>query len=273
MKGIILAGGSGSRLYPITRSISKQMAPIAGLPMIFYPLNVLLTAGIKDILIIATPEHIGEFINLVEPILRFMGVRVYFSVQAEPGGLPEAFIIGEGFIGDDDVTLILGDNIFEDTDTITKAIGQFVSGEQIFTKVVDNPEDFGVVIELGGMITDIVEKPETGSSNLAIPGVYVCDCDVVDIAKKLSPSERGEIEIVDVHRTYLRRSQLYSTSLYTDSVWIDTGTHASYEKATATVRQHRLVENFHPGLLDAIAHGAPCSKEEFLNRLFYERES
>ncbi len=270
MKGIILAGGNGTRLYPLTESISKQMLPVAGLQMIFYPLNVLLTAGIKDILIIVAPGHIGQFMLLLEPILRPLDVTLTVSIQRHPRGLPEAFTIGRGFIGDDDVTLILGDNIFGDTEAIANAIRYFDGGEHIFTKIVDNPEDFGVVIKRGDIITDIVEKPTRHVSNLAVPGVYICDANVVKIAENLKPSERGELEIVDTHRTYLRRGQLHSTPLDNDSVWIDTGTHKSYEQATAIVRKNELVENFYPILLDAIAGGAPCSKKEFFNRIFYD---
>lgn len=254
MKGIILAGGNATRLYPLTAQIPKAMLPIYKAPMIFYPLNILLKAGIRDILIIVSPAHSGKFVNLLEPMLRRFGVRILSTVQEIPAGLPEAFTLGEGFIGDDNATLILGDNIFEDTETIANAIKNFDSGGHVFAKEVDDPERFGVAtVDESGKVLNIVEKPENPESNLAVTGAYIYDSRVVDEAKKLKPSDRGELEIVDLHKFFLEKGELTLSKLQGE--WLDAGTEDSLLEAQILAKEKKLYENFDPVLKKAIEEG------------------
>ena len=254
MKGIILAGGNATRLYPCTAQTSKQMLPIYRAPMIFYPLNVLIEAGIKDILIIVSPAHSGKFVNLLEPMFRRFGIRIYSTVQEKPGGLPQAFTLGEGFIGDDNVTLILGDNIFEDTKTIADAIKNFESGGHVFAKEVDDPDRFGVAtINELGVVTNIVEKPKSPESNLAVTGAYIYDSRVLEEAKKLKPSKRGELEIVDLHNFFLKKGELKLSKLAGE--WLDAGTPNAYLDACNLARDKKLYEKFNPKVLEAIEEG------------------
>ncbi|MFC1645085.1 sugar phosphate nucleotidyltransferase [Patescibacteria group bacterium] len=254
MKGIILAGGNATRLYPNTAEVSKQLLPVYKAPMVFYPLNILIKAGIEDILIIVSPKHSGRFLNLLEPMFRDYGIRILSTVQEVPSGLPEAFKLGEGFIGDDDVCLILGDNIFEDSDTIVDAIKNFESGGHVFAKEVSDPERFGVAtVNDEGVVTNIEEKPENPESNLAITGAYIYDNRVVKNSKSLNPSERGELEIVDLHNYYLNKGELKMGIV--DGAWIDAGTEDSYLDVCMLARERDLYSKFDQRIKDAIESG------------------
>lgn len=260
MKGIILAGGNATRLYPNTAQISKQLLPVYKAPMIFYPLNILIKAGIRDILVIVSPAHSGRFLNLLEPMFRDFGVRILSTVQEIPSGLPEAFTLGEGFIGDDNVTLILGDNIFEDVDTISDAIKDFESGGHVFAKEVPDPERFGVVsFDESGTVKSIIEKPENPESNFAVTGAYIYDNRVVEKAKNLKPSKRGEIEIVDLHNFYLDQGELRVSTV--NGAWVDAGTEDSYLDVCLLAREKGLYEKFDPIIQDAIEKGRERFKE------------
>jgi glucose-1-phosphate thymidylyltransferase len=220
MKGIILSGGSGTRLRPLTKITSKQLLPIYNRPMIFYPLNTLIMAGIKDILIIVGPERAGDYLNLLGSGKEF-GVKFTYEIQDQPRGLAEAFIIGESFLDGENVTLILGDNIFEDD--FTEAITSFEKGGRIFAKEVPDPERFGVVeFDTNMKAVSIEEKPKHPKSHFALPGLYIYDNRVVQFAKEVQPSERGELEIVDLHRRYLELGELDVRTF--SGEWIDAGT-------------------------------------------------
>ncbi len=259
MKGIILAGGTGSRLWPLTDQISKQMLPVGRVPMIFHPLNILVCAGIKDILIITSPQHSGSFVNMLEPLLRPYGISIFSSVQQIPAGLPEAFTIGASFIDDDDVTMILGDNIFEDTETIVTAIRNFSGGGSIFAKKVPDPERFGVAtVDAHGTVVDIVEKPTSPTSNYAITGAYIYDNQVIDVARNLTPSDRDEYEIVDVHKYYLEKGNLKMHKL--GGEWLDAGTIDSWHQANTLAIEKGFVEKFDPILLEALDNGFTRNK-------------
>ncbi|MDF2379315.1 MAG: sugar phosphate nucleotidyltransferase [Candidatus Gracilibacteria bacterium] len=236
MKGIILAGGTGSRLFPITKVTSKQLLPIYNKPMIYYPLETLLKAGITDILIIVAPEHAGDFVNLLGSGKDF-GARFFYEVQDKPEGLAQAFMLGEGFIEDDHVTMILGDNIFEDD--FSEAIQTFESGARIFAKQVEDPHRFGVVHFSEDMVAEkIEEKPEHPESDYAVTGLYIYDSSVVEKAKALKPSARGEYEITDLNRLYLDDGTLDVAMV--EGAWLDTGTFESMYEATEFVRSREL---------------------------------
>lgn len=227
MKGIILSGGSGTRLRPLTKITSKQLLPVYNRPMIYYPLNTLLKAGIKEILIIVAPERAGDYLNLLGSGKEF-GVKFTYEIQDEPKGLAEAFIIGENFIDDDNVTMVLGDNIFEDN--FSKDIKNFESGAKIFAKNVPDPERFGVVkFDANYRAEKIVEKPKEYLSDYAIVGLYIYDSRVIEVAKQLKPSARGEIEITDLHNWYLDRQELQVGMV--EGEWLDAGTFESLLKA------------------------------------------
>lgn len=266
MKGIILAGGTGSRLWPLTDQVSKQMLPVGQVPMIFYSLNILIKAGIKDILIVASPQHGGAFLNMLEPLLRPYGISISLSIQIMPAGLPEAFTIGASFIGQDNVTMILGDNIFEDTELIADAIKNFSTGSMVFVKEVEDPERFGVATIRDGVIIDITEKPQNPKSNLAITGVYVCDSSVVDIAHSLKKSERGEFEIVEIHKRYLKQQRLSFRQLQGE--WFDAGTIHSYHQANIIALQKEFFEKFDPILIETIKKGYERNKTFLKAQLF-----
>ncbi len=227
MRGIILSGGSGTRLRPLTKITSKQLLPIYNKPMIYYPLNTLIKAGIKEILIIVSPERAGDYLNLLGSGKDF-GVKFTYEIQDKPEGLAQAFLIGEKFIDKDSVTMILGDNIFEDD--FSEEIKNFKSGAKVFAKEVIDPERFGVVkFDGNNKAEQLVEKPQEYLSNYAVTGLYVCDYRVVSIAKNLKPSGRGELEIIDVLNKYLETGELEVAMV--SGEWLDAGTFDSLLRA------------------------------------------
>lgn len=236
MKGIILAGGKGTRLRPLTRVTSKQLLPIYNKPMIYYPLETLLQAGIEDILIIVAPAHAGDFLKLLGSGKEF-NCDFTYEIQEKPEGLAQAFIIGEDFIGDDDVTLILGDNLFEDD--FSQPIQSFKSGGRVFAKKVPDPQRFGVVeFDQNQQAVSIAEKPQHPKSDCAITGLYIYDSSVVDKAKSLKPSARGELEITDLNNLYLNEETL--DVAFVEGKWLDTGTFESLHEAIVFARDREL---------------------------------
>jgi glucose-1-phosphate thymidylyltransferase len=233
-KGIILAGGSGTRLYPLTYSLSKQLIPVYDKPMIYYPLSVLMLAGIQDILIITTPHDQHSFINLLGSGNQ-LGLNITYEVQPSPDGLAQAFIIGEKFIGDDNVCLVLGDNIFygHGMDKLLENAIQKEKGATVFGYYVKDPERYGVIdFDKNGNAIDLEEKPEKPKSNYAVIGLYFYDNDVIEIAKNIKPSHRGELEIIDVNKVYLERGNLNVELMGRGYAWLDTGTHESLLQAS-----------------------------------------
>jgi glucose-1-phosphate thymidylyltransferase len=255
MKGIILAGGSGTRLYPLTRAASKQLMPIYDKPMIYYPLSTLMLAGIKDILIISTPEDTPRFEELLGDGSE-LGIRLQYAVQPSPDGLAQAFIIGADFIGDDNVALILGDNIYHGpgmSKLLQKAAAK-ATGATVFGYHVNDPERFGVVEFDDNMnAISIEEKPEVPKSNYAVTGLYFYDNDVVEIAKNIKPSPRGELEITDVNKAYLERGDLSVELMGRGFAWLDTGTHASLLEAAQYIETVQRMQNVMVANLEEIA--------------------
>ncbi len=250
MKGIVLAGGTATRLFPLTATTSKQLLPVYDRQMVFYPLNVLVKAGIKDILVIVAPEHSGQFLNLLGSIFKNHGIHLYFEVQKVPRGLADAFIQGESFIDDGNVAMILGDNIFEDD--LTSHIKNFSSGGVIFAKQVPDPERFGVVdFDAQGKALSIEEKPEKPKSNFCVTGAYIYDNRVVEIAKNLEPSIRGEIEITSINQKYLEMGELKVNTITGE--WLDAGTYDSLLAAGNIVRDKEIYKNFDPLIDQAIS--------------------
>jgi len=249
MKGIILAGGTATRLFPLTATTSKQLLPIYDRQMIFYPLNILVKAGIKDILVIIAPEHSGDFLNLLGSIFEKNDIRLEFKVQKTPRGLADAFLVGENFIGGDNVTMILGDNIFEDD--FSADIKNFKSGAKVFAVKVPDPERSGVVVFDKSMkAVKIVEKPKEWISDYIIPGLYIYDRRVVAAAKQVKPSGRGELEITDLHNWYLKKGEL-AVGLVKGR-WLDAGTFDSLLAAGIFVKESKLFEKFDPIINRAI---------------------
>ncbi len=233
MKGIILAGGSGTRLRPLTKVTSKQLLPIYNKPMIYFPLETLITAGIRDILIIVAPDHAGDFLKLLGSGSEF-GCKFTYEIQDSPAGLAQAFIIGENFVGDDNVTLILGDNIYEDN--FSEHITSFKTGGRVFAKEVSDPERFGVVaFDENKKAISIEEKPKEPKSNYAVTGLYIYDNSVIQKAKNLKPSARGELEITDLNNLFLEDGSL--DVAFVKGKWLDTGTFESLFEAITFVRE------------------------------------
>lgn len=256
MKGIILAGGSGTRLYPITLAISKQLMPIYDKPMIYYPLTTLINAGVRDILIISTPQDLPRFEQLLGSGER-IGCNFTYKVQDKPRGLADAYIVGADFIGNDSVAMVLGDNIFYGTD-FDKKVAQAaknLTGGIIFGQQVADPERYGIVeFDKTGKVLSIEEKPAKPKSNYAIPGLYFFDNDVVEIAKNVQPSARGEIEITEIHNAYLKRGTLKVQLLDRGTAWLDTGTFASMNQASQFVQVIEERQDLKIGCIEEAAY-------------------
>jgi glucose-1-phosphate thymidylyltransferase len=236
MKGIILAGGAGSRLYPLTRVASKQLQPVYDKPMVYYPLTTLIEGGIRELCVISTPQDLPRFMQLLGDG-KAWGLTIDYREQLKPAGIAQAFLIAESFIGDDSVTLILGDNVFYGGDSFHRAFAEFKSGATIFGYHVNDPERYGVVeFDAQGQAISIEEKPKQARSNYAVPGLYIYDNNVVAITKALKPSARGELEITDVNVAYLRLGQLRVYRLSRGFAWLDAGTSSSLHEASAYVQ-------------------------------------
>ncbi|MBO4159737.1 glucose-1-phosphate thymidylyltransferase RfbA [Micromonospora antibiotica] len=254
MRGIVLAGGSGTRLRPATKALSKQLLPVYDKPMIYYPLSVLMLTGIRDVLIISTPDHLSLYQQLFETGAE-LGLNIEYAVQERPGGLAEAFLLGADFIGDENVCLVLGDNIFHGTDLgpLLRAEAEQVSGCTLFTYPVSDPTRYGIAeLDRDGSLVRLAEKPISPSSNQAVTGLYLYTPDVVDHARALTPSARGELEITDLNNRYLGEGRARIVGLGPETVWLDTGTHDSLLAAGNVVQllQHR---NEPVACLEAIA--------------------
>lgn len=269
MKAIILAGGSGTRLYPTTIAISKQMLPIYDKPMIYYPLSVVMLAGIRDILIISTPRDLPAFEELLKDGSH-LGLNISYAVQDKPRGLAEAFIIGEQFIGDDNVMLVLGDNIFYGShlsETLAKST-QLKEGALVFGYKVPNPQDYGIVeFDKDWNVLSVEEKPQNPKSDYAIPGLYFYDNNVVEIAKGVTPSARGEVEITSVNAEYLKRGKLKVQLLGRGTAWLDTGTHSGLLEASDFVAIFQRRQGLYISCIEEIAYRKGYITKEQLLKL------
>ncbi len=256
MKGIILAGGSGTRLYPVTKSISKQIVPVYDKPMIYYPLSTLMLAGIRDILVISTERDISTYKELLGNGLD-LGIKLTYKTQCEPKGLAEAFIIGESFIGKDNVALVLGDNIFYSSrfsDTLHR-VSKLKSGAVMFGYYVSNPSEFGVVeFDKEWNVVSLEEKPEHPKSNYAVPGLYFYDNNVIEIAKSIQPSKRGELEITSINEEYRKRGQLKVELFGRGMAWLDTGTHDGLLAASNFVQAVQKRQSLYISCIEEIAY-------------------
>ena len=256
MKGIVLAGGSGTRLYPITKAVSKQLLPLYDKPIIYYPISVLMLAGIKEILIISTPRDLPMYKDLLGDG-ESLGIKFSYAVQDDPNGLAEAFIIGEEFIGDDNVALILGDNVFHGhrfTEILERAT-KLEEGAVIFGYYTNNPKAFGVVeFDKEWNVISVEEKPENPKSNYIVPGLYFYDNDVIEIAKNVEPSPRGEVEITSINEEYLKRGKLKVELLGRGMVWLDTGTHEGLLEAANFIETIQKRQGLYIACLEEIAY-------------------
>ncbi len=256
MKGIILAGGSGTRLYPLTKAISKQIMPVYDKPMIYYPLSVLMLAGIREILIISTPRDLPIFQELLKGGSE-LGMKFEYKIQEEPNGLAEAFIIGEEFIGNDNVALVLGDNIFfgQGFSPVVKKAANLEKGAEIFGYLVQDPRAYGVVeFDKNNNVLSLEEKPEIPKSKFAVPGLYFYDNSVVEKAKNLKPSKRGELEITDLNRSYMEEKNLKVNLLGRGFAWLDTGTHASLLEASNFIATIQNRQGHYVACIEEIAY-------------------
>lgn len=256
LKGIILAGGSGTRLYPITEVISKQLVPVYDKPMIYYPLSTMMLAGIRDILLISTPRDISRFEDLLGDGSQ-LGIKISYKVQNRPNGLAEAFIVGNEFVGNDSVCLLLGDNIYYGSglSNMVQRAAQKNEGATVFGYQVDDPQRFGVVeFDKKKHVISIEEKPEHPASNFAVTGIYFYDNQVLSIAKDLKPSARGELEITDINKEYLRRGQLDVELLGRGYAWLDTGTHESLHEASGFIETVQKRQNLKIACIEEVAY-------------------
>lgn len=272
MKGIVLAGGSGTRLYPVTKAISKQLLPIYDKPMVYYPISVLMLAGIRDILIISTPEDISKFENLLSDGAQF-GVNFSYKIQPSPDGLAQAFILGEDFIGNDTAALVLGDNVFYGqsfSKTLQNAVNRVETsgGATVFGYRVRDPQRFGVVeFDENGKALSIEEKPKNPKSNYAVTGLYFYDNKVVEYAKNLKPSSRGELEITDLNNIYLKNNKLHVELLGRGFAWLDTGTHESLLQAGQYVQTVENNQGIKIACLEEIAYNMGFLKKEDIEKI------
>ena len=272
MKGIVLAGGSGTRLYPVTKAISKQLLPIYDKPMVYYPISVLMLAGIRDILIISTPEDISKFENLLSDGSQF-GVNFSYKIQPSPDGLAQAFILGEEFIGNDTAALVLGDNVFYGQSfsrTLQNAVNRVETsgGATVFGYRVRDPQRFGVVeFDENGKALSIEEKPKNPKSNYAVTGLYFYDNKVVEYAKNLKPSARGELEITDLNNIYLKNDKLHVELLGRGFAWLDTGTHESLLQAGQYVQTVENNQGIKIACLEEIAYNMGFLKKEDIEKI------